>query len=175
MCEENVERNKLNIFVLDKDPIQAAKFSCDKLVIKMVLESTQLLCTAHNILDGEGIKRESRGELITLYKTTNKNHPCSIWVRKTSSNYKWLYDYSVELCKEYTRRYGKTHKCQIPLYLFLFNSPKNILEGDLTEFVQCMPDQYKNEDVVTAYRSYYLSEKKRFAKWKMGNIPEWWR
>lgn len=166
----------MNIFVLDEDPRLAAKFSCDKHVVKMILESTQLLCTAHNILDGENIKRKnSRGELITLYKTTHKNHPCSIWARKTSSNYKWLYEYTLELCKEYTRRYNKVHKCENLLCLFLFNLPKNIPVGNLTNFPQCMPENYKNNDIVTAYRQYYLGEKKRFAKWKTGNIPYWWR
>lgn len=166
----------MNIFVLDKDPILAAKFACDKHVLKMVVESSQLLSTAHNILDGEEIKRKSRcGELITLYKTTHKNHPCSIWVRKSSSNYKWLCDYSIQLCKEYTERYGKIHKCQPTLYFFSFNFPKNIPVGPITDFPQCMPENYKNNDVVTAYRAYYKGEKSYFAKWKLNNIPEWWK
>jgi hypothetical protein len=52
--------------------------------------------------------------------------------------------------------------------------PKNINKGGLTEFAQAMPDAYKHEDVVAAYRAYYLGEKARFAKWRTGNIPNWW-
>jgi hypothetical protein len=47
----------MNIFYLDKDPIKAAEYSCDKHVVKMILESAQMLCTAHRVLDGENICR----------------------------------------------------------------------------------------------------------------------
>jgi len=164
----------MNIFVLDKDPILAAKFACDKHVVKMVTESCQMLCTTHNILDG--IKKENNiskdGKPIILYKTAYENHPCSIWVRKTSSNYKWLYEHALALCHEYTKRYGKIHRCQYLIDNFLFNLPKNIKDGELTEFAQAMPEEYKNKDVVQAYRQYYIGEKLRFAKWKNGE-PQW--
>ncbi len=39
----------MNIFVSDENPEKAAKNLDDKRVIKMILESTQLLCTAVNI------------------------------------------------------------------------------------------------------------------------------
>jgi hypothetical protein len=56
----------------------------------------------------------------------------------------------------------------------LNNIPQNINLGDITDFAQAMPDAYKNQDAVAAYRAYYLGEKARFAKWRMGNIPTWW-
>ena len=49
-----------------------------------------------------------------------------------------------------------------------------IPEGELTPHALAMPPQYHNADPVTAYRNYYLNEKKDFAKWKMGNVPTWW-
>jgi hypothetical protein len=169
----------MNIFILDKSPILAAQFTCDKHCLKQVLESAQLLCTAHHILDKEKIKIGSvivgrSGELTTLYKPTHTNHPRSVWVRQSSANYKWLVEYALELCKEYTKRYGKTHKCQTLLNNLSFNFPLNIPKNKLTEFPQCMPEIYKNKDVVLAYRQYYLGDKKRFARWKNGNIPKWW-
>ena len=37
-----------------------------------------------------------------------------------------------------------------------------------------MPDYCKVEgDPITAYRNYYINEKKRFATWKNKEIPEW--
>ena len=42
----------MNIFYLDKDPVVAAQMSCDKHVVKMILESAQMLCTVKRVLDG---------------------------------------------------------------------------------------------------------------------------
>jgi hypothetical protein len=35
-----------------------------------------------------------------------------------------------------------------------------------------MPDEYKNEDAVVAYQTYYVNDKKYFAKWKNREIPK---
>ena len=43
----------MNIFVLDKDPHIAAQMHCDRHVPKMIVESAQMLSTAHRLLDGE--------------------------------------------------------------------------------------------------------------------------
>ena len=43
----------MNIFYLDRDPKIAAQLACDKHVVKMILESAQMLCTAHRVLDGD--------------------------------------------------------------------------------------------------------------------------
>ena len=50
----------MNIFVLDKNPIRAAQLQCDKHVVKMIVESAQMLSTAHRILDGTKTKRPSK-------------------------------------------------------------------------------------------------------------------
>ena len=71
----------MNIFYLDRDPHEAARLQCDKHVVKMILETAQLLSTAHNELDGGQI----------AYKTTHKNHPSAVWARKSLDNYLWLY------------------------------------------------------------------------------------
>lgn len=60
----------MNIFYLDKDPKLCAQYHCDKHVVKMILESAQLLCTAVN---------EAAGKEVAPYKSTHVNHPCSIW------------------------------------------------------------------------------------------------
>ena len=172
----------MNIFVLDNDPKIAAQMMCDKHVVKMLLESCQLMSTAHHILDGKRlVVQTKKGPCLTkmcenknICKPTMVNHPCTIWTRASRSNYIWLWNHTEELCKEYTNRYGKIHAMEKmvlnELYFVPFNTPKI----ELTSFAQAMPEQYKNEDAVTAYRNYYINEKSRFAKWKKGNIPEWY-
>lgn len=172
----------MNIFVLDKDPTEAAKMMCDKHVVKMIVESCQLLSTAHHVLDGKEItvdtgKRKYRTYTCSqpdICKATMINHPCTIWTRSSRGNYAWLWRHAYALCEEYTSRYTKTHSMEKMLDGPLNNIPQNINLGDITDFAQAMPDAYKNQDAVAAYRAYYLGEKARFAKWRMGNIPTWW-
>ena len=143
----------MNIFMLADTPRVAAQMHCDKHVVKMVLESAQMLSTAHRVLDG-GEYADSNG----LYKATHKNHPSNVWVRAN------------------THRYGKIHACSRFNHAFL-NSPKSILRGVQTALPQCMPDKYKIEgDSIKAYRDYYRGEKAYFAKWDRGTSePTWWR
>jgi hypothetical protein len=161
----------MNIFMLADTPRVAAQMHCDKHVVKMVLESAQMLSTAHRVLDG-GEYADSNG----LYKATHKNHPSNVWVRANKSNYQWLFSLFYELTKEYTHRYGKIHACSRFNHAFL-NSPKSILRGVQTALPQCMPDKYKIEgDSIKAYRDYYRGEKAYFAKWDRGTSePTWWR
>ena len=99
----------MNIFYLDKDPFKAAKLQYNKHVVKMILESAQMLCAAHHVLGNpEDVP----------YKLAHKNHPSTIWVRENSLHYDWLYEHMIALGNEYTKRYGKKHlsitKCKIP-------------------------------------------------------------
>ena len=68
----------MNIFYLDRNPIVAAQMMCDKHVVKMILESAQMLSTAHRVLDGD-----TYADLVGLYKIAHKNHPSSVWVRSS--------------------------------------------------------------------------------------------
>jgi hypothetical protein len=107
------------------------------------------------------------------YKATHVNHPCNIWTRKSLSNWKWLRDLTTFLNEEYKIRYHHidNHKsydvvCSLP--------EPNINDIGLTDFAQAMPDQYRNQNPIVAYRSYYINEKKDFATWR-NKIPEWWK
>lgn len=172
----------MNIFVLDNDAATSARMMCDKHVVKMILESCQLLSTAHHVLDGDPLeintgKRRYKTHVCTkknICKATMINHPCTIWTRENRSNYIWLWRHAYALCKEYTRRYNKVHAMESMLQNELFDPPMNISKGKLTPFAQAMPDQYKDENAVVAYRKYYLNEKVRFAKWSYSEEPEWW-
>ena len=154
---------RVNIFVLHSDPVRAASYHCDKHVCKMVIESAQMLSTAHVFYGNDA-----------PYKESHVNHPCSKWVRESLDNYRWLCNMSLTLCKEYIRRYGKIHKCQKAIEWAIENEPPVESVG-LTPFAQAMPEQYRDDDAVDAYRKYYLGEKSRFAKWKMGDIPSWYK
>lgn len=143
----------MNIFYLHRSPSISAKAMTNKHIVKMILESGQMLCTAHHELDGEKLCSPS------LYKSTHKNHPSAKWVRESKQNYSWLYQHMLALGLEYTKRYGKTHKTIRTLSKILMEFPKNLDYGKFTEPPQAMPDEYKDESSLVAYRRYYLSEK----------------
>jgi len=152
----------MNIFVLSEDPAEAAQMQCDKHVVKMILESGQMLCAAHE-------------PGIAPWKRTHYNHPCTIWARTTKSNYRWLAVHGLELCAEYTRRYKKRHASEDVLMWCAKNIPESIPEGALTPFVVAIKNpNYHKENVVNSYREYYLKDKIRFAKWNYCNPPKWW-
>ena len=94
----------MNIFYFDDSPVTSAASQPDKMLVKMPLETAQMLSTAHRVLDGDEYA-DANG----LYKTAYKNHPCTIWARESSANYLWLYEHFIALGKEYTYRYGKEH------------------------------------------------------------------
>jgi hypothetical protein len=154
----------MNIFFLDWDVNKCAKDHCDKHVVKMILETAQLLCSVHHT-DGQVTDQ-------IPYKLSHKNHPCSIWTRSSLSNYLYLCELGLALCKEYTNRYGKRHKSQEVIEWCLINKPK-IKDIGFTEPPKAMPDEYKVSDVVESYRNYYRGAKMGFAVWKNGYKPEW--
>jgi hypothetical protein len=150
----------MNIFVLDSDPAVAATYHTDKHVRKMIVESAQMLSTAHQIINGPNPN---------VYKIAYKNHPCTKWARESKSNYNWLFELFVNLLTEYYFRFNKHHKCS-ELVKHLKYVP-NILKEELTPFALAMPDQYKTNDAVKSYRSYYIHEKNHLFYWT-GNIPK---
>jgi len=155
----------MNIFILSNTPKECAKQMLDKHVVKMPTESMQMIST---ILHHHGID--------SPYKPVMLNHPCTIWARKSKQNFSFLWNHCYELCKEYTIRYGKTHKVEETLKEYDYQITKTYdLLPDIgrTPFAQAMPDKYKNEDAVKAYREYYLNEKYTFATWKTQE-PDWW-
>lgn len=165
----------MNIFVLDLNPQRAAVYHCDKHVVKMITETTQILSSVHH--------RTEKKDYIDynfLYKDVKRGNQANIkWCLESIENYLWLCELGKQLCIEYRKRYKKIHKTEgkidyLKNWLPHFNNTK------LTFFAQCMPEQYKVktgklEDAVEAYRNYYVGEKSEFAKWKLGNIPEWYR
>ena len=151
----------MNIFVVDYNPIIAGQQLNDRHTTKMCLEGCQLLTSVMH-----------RYGVTCTYKPTHRNHPCTLWAGNSKQNFIWLWIHTMELFKEYTRRYGRIHKSE--QYMQEYVCPDGIPNIGLTPFAQAMPDQYRNEDAVTAYRSYYHGEKASFSTWKT-NKPDWWK
>lgn len=177
----------MNIFYLSKDPAESARWMVDKHVVKMILESAQLLSTAHRVLDGRmyvgktatgrNVKRYELGDSRehVIYSATHVNHPSAIWARRAVENYNWLYEHFYELGREYTYRYGKTHKCfQGELSYMLSSPPHNLREYEMTYMPSAMPPEYViSTDPVINYRNYYKFGKARMHSWKNRQPPEW--
>ena len=164
----------MNIFLLNVDPAQCARDHCDKHVVKMIVESAQMLCTAHHVIGNKDFCKE-----YDLYRPTHINHPQNIWIREHSANYHFLYDLFLALGDEYTRRYGRTHKTIQRLGYILVVLPDKIAASPNTRpiwetFPLCMPDYCKIGEPVLSYRKYYINEKRHIAKWRNGCQPMWW-
>jgi len=136
----------MNIFYLSDCPKEAAVQQHNKHVVKMILESAQMLCTAHH---------ECGPEKEGLYKRTHTNHPSAVWVRQSTSHYQWLYNHMLELGEEYTRRYHRTHLTITKMKKLLATPPVDVPEAGFTPPPQCMPDEYKVDNTVEAYQNYY--------------------
>ena len=167
----------MNIFILSLIQKEIAQYMMDKHVSKILLEAVQMLCSAKRILDPED--EESNN---TIYKLAHKNHPVTIWCRKSKANFVWVLDLVEELHNEWRYRYGhpetKFHKSYLMALYLREHMPENskFEEERLTEFALAMPNEYKTNDAVESYRNYYMSEEKqKIATWnKKRERPEWY-
>ena len=142
----------MNIFYLDRDPVKAAQYQYNKHVVKMILESAQMLCTAHHLIMGD--------DADVPYKVAHPHHPSTKWVTYSASNYAWLYQHMLALGDEYTKRYGKTHLTITKCKDKLAKLPGGIFNVGFSQPPQAMPDEYKVEgNSITAYWNYYEGEK----------------
>ena len=147
----------MNLFILDRDPIIAASYYCDRHVCKIILEAKTLLDHAHNI------------------KGPYYHNPVSRWVREYEDNYLWTCKHATALCHEYTKRYYKKHAFQNIIFDYFFKVPPWIDKGS-SDFYQAVAEDCVNlDDPVEAYRRYYKEYKRDICKWKLGNVPEWYK
>ena len=170
----------MNIFFLHKDPQWAANALCDKHVPKMLLESAQMLSTAVHQHQSEFQKKlcdeEKKVTPNSLYKSAYPNHPMTKWVGFNRGCFRWALENAVFISQEYCKRFKKLHKSSAVINTIYDNNYiDDIPDGFFKEPPQCMPDEYKDKDYVTAYRRYYNNDKKYFAKWEKGrSCPKWW-
>ena len=170
----------MNIFVLDENPVDAAKAMDCVRVPKMVVESAQMMASAlrrHGATD-EQMPLTKSG---TPYKGGYHHHPCTVWAGDSEANFIWLARHAIELCVQYENRFGKVHACRDPIHLmigliFLFADKYPSPKAALTPFAQAMPDEYKDDDPVVAYRAYYMSkiDSPGGVHYRHTSPPDWW-
>lgn len=153
----------MNIFIVDQDPVIAAQSLHDRHIVKMCLETAQILCTvAHQ-----------RG-IAAPYKPTHANHPCTVWAGATWQNCYWLGVHGIALCREYTRRFGKVHKCEDVICDMrrLLTDCEFALSGQ-TPFAQVVPPDCAGTDTVEAYRLAYRRHKLPGNRYTKREMPAW--
>ncbi|OUT71701.1 MAG: hypothetical protein CBB70_00050 [Planctomycetaceae bacterium TMED10] len=178
----------MNIFILNNDPVLAAQEQCDKHVVKMIVESAQMLSTVHRMLDGTMERRPSKsGAMLQywklhddrediVYKACHFNHPSTVWTRESKANYDWHYKHFIGLCDEYTYRYGKVHSTDTKLRNHLVYSPNNIPMKGMTPFKLAMGSnpECMFEDAVKSYRAFYHTKQAKFnMAWTKRPQPKW--
>ena len=154
----------MNIFYINANPETAAQQLADDHIRKMQMESAQMCCTAHWAVGNEA-----------PYKRAHFNHPSTKWTRESIHHYRWLVQHGLEICNEFIKRYGKRHKTQDVLEWCRDNEP-NIPDAGFTPPPQCMPDEFKQEDTIKAYKRFYIEDKiaiKKLNYNKLNNQPEW--
>lgn len=154
----------MNIFAVDKDPVVAAKALCDQHIVKMPIETAQLLCSVF----------QTRG-LWAPYGLFNPKHPAARWTANSRENYNWLLRHGKALCEEYTRRYARQHASEEVIdFCHRHADALSFSQKKQTPFAQCMPKNYRiSGDSVEAYRHYYQGEKLKFARWRHSQPPIW--
>ena len=164
----------MNIFVLDLDPQVAARMHCDKHIPKMCVEAAQMMASAlrrHGATD-EQMPLTKSG---TPYKGGYHHHPCTVWAGESQENWMSLAHHAMQLCEEYYKRFNKMHACTDPIY-HMIGLQKIIPNTELTPFAQAMPDEYKDDDPVVAYRAYYMSkmDSPGGVHYRHTSPPDWW-
>lgn len=141
----------MNFFYLDRDPVKCAQYMVDRHVVKMITEHCQMMSTV-----------QTKFGIESLFKPTHVNHPCTVWVGTSIDNYNLLIEFSKEIAKEYTYRYGRIHASESVLYYCEAKKP-DLPNIGLTEIPLAMQDEYKLSDPVESYRAFYRGKKRHIA------------
>lgn len=193
-------RNPMNIFYIARSPRAAAQAHCDKHVVKMILETAQLLSTAWHVAAPDSVSTDTvatdplfrswmpndakfqHGVAYYLgnqkiYAPTHEHHPSALWVRESRAAYDWAWQLGQELLDEYTYRYGREHASRHALRTLEF-PPPGLPDDPLTEPPVAMPDHCVVEvdgyvDALASYRNYYRTEKARMLTYTRRPPPDW--
>jgi len=190
----------MNLFLLNIGTQECVVDLCDKHIVKMILETAQILYSVWHAR--AGLPNDETLEAVPAYRKTHVNHPTCVWARATSYHYEWTCMYGIIMCKEYTHRYGKVHKTQYHLErLYSWGFPPKVLEEPVVKkkskvwikatsgipavfdyFPLCMDeDSYVKDNTgkynaVMSYRKYYQTKQDKFKMaWKTGEIPNWFQ
>ncbi len=153
----------MNIFVTDPSPTLSAQQLPDKHIVKMPLETCQMLSIGCYEKWGHGYGDLHRldGQPYKTEKGAFRNHPCTIWANESTANAWWLLAHGLAMCVEYTHRYGKTHSCEPTLMEATELIPSAEYPYKPTTFAFAGPDQFKYDqtiDIFTKYKRYIASK-----------------
>ena len=189
----------MNIFALHWRQRKVARWHCDKHVVKMLLETVQLLYTAHWCLTYKELAAATGAQQLARlqrqlpippkmetapknlsgshYRPVHSFHPCAKWTRRTSGNYQWLAKLAIELAAEFRFRYGHDHACQPHAEWLVANMPAGIRKWPRTEFVMAMDERFKiSQDPIVSYRHFYRvskGEERGLLTYTKRHIPHW--
>lgn len=162
----------MNIFFLHPNPTRCARWHCDRHVVKMILETTQLLYTAHWMLAIADNRLPSfrtaphpvaQPKMRGYLPISNAKHPCALWTRESLQHYRWLCLLGLALCLEFRHRFGeKAHSCERHLLWLYWNAPPELADNGWTQPPKAMPIEHKrSNNTVVCYRNYYVESKGR--------------
>ena len=155
----------MNIFVTNQCPIQSARNLPDKHIVKMPLETCQMLAIIYSDwYYGIGQLHKVNGQPYATKHGAFRKHPCTIWAAENYWNLSWLISHGLALCDEYNARYGKVHSCLAPMleaveiFEAAFDFNVDIYKDSLPmTFTRAMPEDIKFDDTIdtiTAYKRY---------------------
>jgi hypothetical protein len=183
VMSQKYPRQTMNIFFLDVVLALSALYHGNKHVVKMPLESVQLLYTAKWMLEPDGEWQASapwnKAKTSRGYRKTHYNHPLAVWVRESLANYLYCADYALALCAEYSKRFkNKTLHVEQHAQWLKQNPPANLPDIGLTPIPLCVGDKTPVREadlatVVERYRQYYRDTKRNIAKYPYSTVPEW--
>jgi len=155
----------MNYFYVEEDPTSAAQALCDKHVVKMILETAQMLSTAHRLTESP--------QADFVYKVTHSNHPSTKWLRSSQIAYKHGLQHLCALFDEYRHRYNKTHATE-RLLPYLSQVPEALPDLPFVDPPQCMYDECRQSDTIEAYRAYYRVRRSEIdMRWTKREEPAW--
>jgi hypothetical protein len=160
----------MNIFILDSDKQNCAKYHCDKHIVKMPLEMAQMVSFLHY---DKSIYRTT-DSCVMGYSKTHDKHPCTLWLKESLSNLVYGCELGIELVNEYRYRYNSVkHERSLNIFTHTLKNLPEMQDLGLTPFALAMPQEYRLTDAVESYRTYYKSEKSQFLKYSNRETPYW--
>lgn len=150
----------MNIFWTDPDPITAAISLPDCHVVKMPVESVQMLVSACIRHGQQPAVTTAAG---TIHRGGYAAHPCTIWTGGSRENALWLWQHAMALCLEFRHRYGHDHACRQQLRQ-VWPSLGLMPSIGLTPPALAMPVELQGTDPVESYRAWI--------RFKVGTAPQ---
>ena len=157
----------MQLFILDKNPEVAVKMLADCHIIKMCLETAQILSSVINNMQKENDPN--------LPKPYNPKHPV-IKAINSQCKINYVLKYNKALHNEYIHRFKKQHAYfkLIQIYERILFTPTKITH-DYSFAMDFKNFNTTETDIFNAFKQYYKFKKSIIKRWKYTNAiePEW--